>query len=249
MCSNVSIRYKINIILLILFFILTFPSNIYASILINEVSPKTDPEWVKLYNDGDTDVDLTGYLLKDGNSLDDDLTLSGTILSHGYLTFNHNKGWLNDGGDTIKLYDNATPSASIIAEYTYPTPSPVPTPAPATVAPTSAPTTSPTKSSTPTSVPTVKPTPAKTASPKPSSTPNPTEESEENSSIETATSLINPTTTPIGIVAGATTENLSAQAGKSPLLSIILVLGGVACLGYVGYLIYNQRHVKKEINN
>lgn len=222
---------KIIFIFLPLIF-LTYPSNIYASILINEVSPKTDPEWVKLYNDGDMDVDLTGYLLKDGNSLDDDLTLSGTILSHGYLTFNHNKGWLNDSGDTVTLYNNnATPSA-VIAEYSYPTPSPVPTQAPTTTQPTTAPTATPT----PTVTATVKPIPTKTPIPKSTTSPTPTDEP---FTIEKNDNIALPTPTSTGLVAGASTSN-----NKSKAIAITLIFFGICFLGYCGFLIYNGKNAK-----
>lgn len=106
---------------LIAFVILTiFVTKVSAAILINEISPSTDPEWIELYNDGSSSIDLAGYLLEDGNtSHTDDLILSGNIPSHGYLIFSRSEGWLNNGGDTLKLYNNATPSAMIIDQYTY----------------------------------------------------------------------------------------------------------------------------------
>lgn len=182
---------------LVVFLPLFVPNKVNAAVLINEISPSTDTEWVELYNDGDIGVDLTGYRLEDGNSvLTDDINLSGQISSKSFLVFNHAEGWLNNGGDTVKLYNNATPSA-VIDQYTYgdidqsksvaripngsgnwqttsnvtnnstnPTPTPSPTP-------------SPTQSPTPTPLPTPlitkspSPTPVKTKtpSPKPTSTP------------------------------------------------------------------------------
>src|SRR3989339_132217 len=103
-----------------LIILLLVPAPVRAAVLLNEISPATNPEWIELYNDGDTLIDLTGFLLEDGNTNHtDDLVLSGSLASHSYGVFFHNEGWLNNGGDTLKLYDNATPSANIIDQYTY----------------------------------------------------------------------------------------------------------------------------------
>lgn len=261
MCSK-----KIFIFLISAFFLFIFPLKVSASVMINEFSPSTDSEWIELYNDGDTEIDLSGYLLEDGNSSKtDDLNLNGILSSKGYIVFTHTEGWLNNSGDTIKLYNNATPSA-IIDQYTYgnvdstksvaripngsenwqitsnitnnsinPSPSPTPTNSP-TTAPTQAPT------SVPTVIPTVKPTPTKTATSKPTVTPTQSSEPEQTDNPENLTiqQLNNPTTTPIGMVAGATTTK------KSPIVAIILIISGIGFLGYGGYLLYNIKHAKIE---
>lgn len=193
------------------------PLPIKAAVIINEISPSTDPEWVELYNDGDTDQDVTGYLLEDGNSShSDDLTLAGVISKKGYLVFTHKEGWLNNGGDTLKLYNNSSSSA-IIDEYSYGSvgdlqsvarspdgggnwivtsiqssglTNPNPTPEP-----TNTPTSTPTPTTTPSSTKTPTPTPSRTSTPsptkKPTSTPttNPTESETEQLSSESGNVL------------------------------------------------------------
>jgi len=172
------------------------PLPIKAAVIINEISPSTDPEWVELYNDGDIDQDVTGYLLEDGNSShSDDLTLAGVISKKGYLVFTHSEGWLNNGGDSLKLYNNSSPSA-IIDQYSYGSVSnlqsiarspdgggnwivtnipssglvnPNPTPEP-----TNTPTSTPTPSTTPASTKTPTPTPIKTSTPSPTKKPTST---------------------------------------------------------------------------
>ena len=180
-------------LLALIFLTLSLP--VHAALYINEISPSTDPEWIELYNDGDS-VDLENWLLTDNNSsTTDDLTLTGTINSGEYLVFSRSSGWLNNSGDIVSLYNNATPSAELIDQYEYgsvsadqsvsrspdgadswiitissegltnPTPEPSPTPTPT---PTSTPTSTP-KPSSETSTPTPSPSPIGVESPRPSS--------------------------------------------------------------------------------
>ena len=103
---------------LAMFFV--FPKVVSAQITINEFSAKTDPEWVEVYNSSTESADLEGWEISDGNSISsDDLTISGIIPPNGFLVFSRPKGWLNDSGDTINLYDNSTPSGSLIDSFTY----------------------------------------------------------------------------------------------------------------------------------
>ncbi|WKZ26055.1 MAG: lamin tail domain-containing protein [bacterium] len=247
------------------FLFLFYPKYVFSQVVINEFSPSTDPEWVELYNESSNQIDLGGYLLEDGNSNSkDDILLSGVIEPLGYIVFQRSEGWLNNGGDTIKLYNNQLPQV-IIDQYTYtavdsnkvyarvpngsenwqitsvitqglqnPDPTPIPTPtATSTPQPTSQPTTAPTPTPTP------KPTPTKTSTPKPT----PTEESEETNepiNLISDADIKIVESTPEGLVAGAT------DTKKTPLAAIIFILLGVSCLGYVGYMIYNQRRVKEQ---
>lgn len=103
---------------LAIFFI--FPRAINAQVVINEFSARTEPEWVELYNTSTEPVNLEGWEIADGNTKStDDLTLSGIIAAEGFLVLEHFKGWLNDGGDTVRLYNNATPSGELIDSITY----------------------------------------------------------------------------------------------------------------------------------
>jgi hypothetical protein len=111
---------KVRLIAIIIFagvFCLSAP--VQASIYVNEVSPSTDSEWIELYNSDQNQVDLSGWRLADGNSsTNDDLNLSGVIPANGLIVFEHNKGWLNNSGDTVSLINNASPAAVIdIFEY------------------------------------------------------------------------------------------------------------------------------------
>lgn len=97
------------------------PKFTYANtVVLNELmaNPTDNTEWVELYNPTNQAIDLSNWKLKDGNSLTrDDLTLSGQINSFSFITFNHDKGWLNDTGDeTITLLDN---TGQIVDNYQY----------------------------------------------------------------------------------------------------------------------------------
>lgn len=171
-------------LLIVWFFLLLISaSSAHAAVFINEFCPKCDPEWVELYNDSDETVNLSGWKIQDDNvQSSDDLTLTGEILPHGFTTFDHPKGWLNDSspGDTVKFYDSQNnlidshtytsttsdktysrqPDGSGAFALTDPTkntnnqtpPSPTPTPTEAST---------PTPTPTPTQTPTSTPTPAK----------------------------------------------------------------------------------------
>jgi hypothetical protein len=226
----------------------------------------------RLYNDSDVDINLSGYLLEDGNSSQtDDLILNGIIISKGFMVFNHTEGWLNNGGDTIKLYNNASPSA-IIDQYTYgnvdssksvaripngsenweitssitnnslnPTPSPSPSPSPTQI-PTQEPTFTPTN--TPTTTPTVTSTPKSTPTKTPTIKPTstPTETTEETfTNMPTLISQNSNSSTPEGMVAGASTTL------KPPIIAIFLIAAGLLLLAIGGVNLYKK--MKTEYNS
>ncbi len=93
-----------------------------GDVVINEFystvpSGSSDPEWVEIRNTTASPIDLTGWVIKDGNSsTDDDITLTETIPANGILVFDHVFGWLNNGGDTISLLD---PSSVVISSVAY----------------------------------------------------------------------------------------------------------------------------------
>ena len=94
-------------------------SRANALVVINEFCPNCDPEWIELYNDSESSVDLSGWEIQDGNTKStDDLTISGEIPPKGMVVYEHPKGWLNDSNDTVNLYDN-TNSTSPVDSYSY----------------------------------------------------------------------------------------------------------------------------------
>lgn len=279
MPSSVSMRYKIKYIFLVLLLFLIFPQKVDAQVVINEFQISPD-QWIELYNKGESDIDISGWIIDDNGGTEKYNISDSTILkSKKCISFQSGKFNWSQSDDTVKLLNS---TSELQEEYSYttgpasdisigrvvdgdgdlivlttqtkdnynstgesclaPTPSPSPSPTP-TNSPTTAPTQAPT--SAPTASPTIKPTPTKTPTSKPTVTPTQSSEPEETGNPDnpdnlTIPQLGNSTSTPIGMVAGATTTN------KSPTLAIVLITLGVGFLGYGGYLLYNQMHAENK---
>ncbi len=86
-------------------------------LIINELV--SDPvegevEWVELYNTTDNSIDLTGWSVADAT--DRKTELKGTIGPNEYAVVEEPKGKLNNGGDTVYLYD---PAGDLIDSISY----------------------------------------------------------------------------------------------------------------------------------
>ncbi len=79
----------------------------YASIRLNEIypaPPSGESEWIELYNDGNTAINVTGYTLTD--LVNNQIAFpAATLEPLSYLIVN-SSNILNNGGDTIILKDN-----------------------------------------------------------------------------------------------------------------------------------------------
>lgn len=78
-----------------------------ASVIINEVSPRSNPEWIELYNSDTSPVDLTGWYFKDASgtkkliSNPESFTANTYYLSTGYTS------WLNNTGqESLYLFNS-----------------------------------------------------------------------------------------------------------------------------------------------
>lgn len=184
-------------------------------------------------------IDLNSYL-NDGGDTPTLFASNGDILdSYIYSSSSANLSYsrVPDAGvwQVGTVFSKASQSCSLL-----PTPSPTPTQIP-TAEPTNAPIITTPPTTVPTSQPTVKPSPTKSPSPRPTVTPKSTEEPEETDkpaiNLEFGQGNITQSSeTPEGKVAGIKTTN------KSPVLAIVLILAGLGCLGYVGYMLYNMRN-------
>lgn len=257
------------LILIAGFLFLLFPSVTNAQVVINEFLPNGTPEWVEFYNSGSSQEDLSGYFFDDDTNFGSDIgspkvSLSGLIpsLTTCYLELTT---YLNNSGDSPTLFK---PDETIADTYTYSSsspdksysrvpdggawladqtstksltrcsdlaPSPTPTPPPPTPTPTPTPAPTPTKTPTPTPIPTKTPTPK--LSPKEdvvaeSQTPD-------NSQI-------------LGLREQLKTsepkkEDEETSKKKFPILPILLIVGGIGCMGAAGYTVF--KNMQKEAPN
>ncbi len=112
---------------------LYFPIVISAQITINELLPNppgndTNQEWIELYNNSTSTLDLAGFRLTDKANQSffiDSSHTSGltTINSHSYILiypYGVNKFSLNNSGDeTISLFSSASSSALLVDSFSY----------------------------------------------------------------------------------------------------------------------------------
>lgn len=82
-----------------------YPKNTFAQIIINEISPVSNPEWVELYNNSDENIDITGWKLIDAaNSAK---TISNIIMNaHEFFVYENPSGWLNNSGQESLFLKN-----------------------------------------------------------------------------------------------------------------------------------------------
>ncbi len=134
-------------ILIFLFLCLFFPSSVSAEtpiVKITDYSEDTDPEWVELTNSQAEPIDLIGWYFKDAKDNKRNIGET-TIPANEKIKLEYSKGWLNDDGDTINLFNSTNEK---IDSLTYIEPTKVPTL-------TKTPTNTPTPTCTPTPDPTV----------------------------------------------------------------------------------------------
>lgn len=91
----------------ILFFLVSGTAPCYASIRLNEIYPAPssgESEWIEVYNDGGTTINVTGYTLTD--LANNQITFPAVTLEPlSYLIIN-SSNILNNGGDTVILKDS-----------------------------------------------------------------------------------------------------------------------------------------------
>ncbi|MEI6627186.1 MAG: lamin tail domain-containing protein [bacterium] len=73
-----------------------------------------EAEWVELYNNTDKEINLAGWTLTDFSGAVTDL--SGSVASHGFLSFDNPKGNLNNAGELVILKNK---SGTIIDRVVY----------------------------------------------------------------------------------------------------------------------------------
>ena len=81
---------------------------VFASVIINEVSPRTNPEWVELYNSDPNPVDLTGWYFKDASGTKKLISNPETFAANTYYLATGYSSWLNNTGqELLYLFNNS----------------------------------------------------------------------------------------------------------------------------------------------
>jgi hypothetical protein len=112
-----------------LFSLISFSAYAGESVVINEIFAQGKgkrPDWIELYNQGNTPIDLGGYTLTDSRKNPSKWTIpeSTIIRSHDFVLFfadkknfeNHTNFKLDAGGEFVGLYD---PSGKCIDSFAY----------------------------------------------------------------------------------------------------------------------------------
>lgn len=96
--------------LLSLLFLLIFTSDVSAQVVINEVDPASDPEWVELYNLGLPGVSLDGCILymDDNHGIQNVPFTSADVFESNYKVvskgdYSWSSNWLNNNGDEVSI--------------------------------------------------------------------------------------------------------------------------------------------------
>ena len=106
-------RVKLPAFIFLIYFLcslfLIFPQILFAKVVINEISPASSPEWVKIYNDSLDSVSLDGYIIYFSSSTDTSqkriFCSSQSISPYSFLVIEVSR-YLNNSGDSVLLEDN-----------------------------------------------------------------------------------------------------------------------------------------------
>lgn len=95
-------------IIFILLFLKHHIPLVDASIVLNEISPRTSPEWLELYNSGTDPIDLNNWYLKDAAGNKKPIAVTEPLSPNNYFLATGYSSWLNNTGtESVYLYDSA----------------------------------------------------------------------------------------------------------------------------------------------
>lgn len=259
------------VIFFLLFFI--FAPQVSAQVVINEVSPLSDPEWVEIYNTSSSEVSLNEYSINFGTESQNKVFCDHDKISpNDYRRVVLTSFWLRNSGDlvTLKKGDDAVDSIGYGTGYTLGKPtvtgsitrSPdgsgewiiveVSTPQGDQVS-FDCPTPTPSPSPTPTPTPAPTPSPAFTKTP----TPSPTVKAAATKKpkvISTKTTSDEEESEILGLreelePPSPTPTPESEEKGKVPITAILFVLGGLGFIGVAGYPFLKSMRKRYNIGN
>lgn len=258
---------KIFVLIIFLFYFFIFSKEARAQVVINEISPSSDTEWVELYNKGGAPQSLQGFSIFFGDSptttqkyqFCNDDQISGA----GYKLISLTAHYLNNSGDTVilKNTDGVVDSTSYGTGKIVGVPSSTQsitrqpdggdnwvitdTPFPlGDVAsfncPTSTPT--PTPTSTPTPTPTLSPSPTPTVIPLPTKTPSPTFLKVQNPSPTNSSSQVLAAREELKpSVSLSEKPGITKTQTKFPIIAGILIVGGIVFVGLAIFPFLRER--------
>lgn len=92
------------ILFVIIFLLLISSTQVFAQVVINEVSPASDPEWVEIYNNSSDSASLKNYSLNFGSDTQNKFFCDAeNINGNAYKIISLSSHWLADSGDTVTL--------------------------------------------------------------------------------------------------------------------------------------------------
>lgn len=91
------------LLFLLISLLLVFPALSKAQIVINEVSPVSDPEWVEIYNISSDSASLKDFSIDFGSDNQKKIFCDENIAANGYILILLTSRWLNNDGDVITL--------------------------------------------------------------------------------------------------------------------------------------------------
>jgi len=111
------------VLLVTTLYILLFSSPVLAQVVINEISPASDPEWVELYNPFEISINLEGWEVADDETGTGHFYVTITksnqdpvIPAYGFLIVEAPSGNLANASDQVSLYDA---SNNLVDDYLY----------------------------------------------------------------------------------------------------------------------------------
>jgi hypothetical protein len=104
MMSVPLVMKKILLAVFIVIIVIFSTSDIQAEVVINEVSPASDPEWVELYNTSSTSASLKGYSINFGTDSQNKYFCDNEVANeNSYRIISLTSHWLADSGDIVTL--------------------------------------------------------------------------------------------------------------------------------------------------
>lgn len=95
-----------------------FPKELVAAVVINEFLVKPSPQWIELYNNSETEVDISSWVIDDNGGSSSTYVIGDGILLSGLscISFESSKFyWNTSSGDSVRLLSGEV----LIDEYSY----------------------------------------------------------------------------------------------------------------------------------